>query len=153
VGSGKRTNDLAPLQQRLDDPADYYTIAYLPAKTEFDGKFHNIQVELEQRGYQLRYRGLLAMPRGQAIAMTRLPPSSFTFKMLFSRQSSDVFADLLLALTHGSCVGPFPGNKIPWKGRARIQGAMTLVVARDLPKFVVRLPAWLNVHLNEKGKD
>jgi len=159
----KRTNDLAPAFSKvLDDGRDYYTIAYFPAKTEFDGKFHNIKVELEQRGYQLRYRkGYWAMPRGQAVSMT--PTSAqliagFQNGSLKSTLAPDVFADLLLA-PDGHYTAPvsvsFPGNKVPLEKEGQeYKGAMTLVlVARDAHQNLLSVSqrGW-NVHLNEKEK-
>jgi VWFA-related protein len=159
----KRTNDLAPAFSKvLDDGRDYYTIAYLPAKTEFDGKFHNIKVELEQHGYQLRYRkGYWAMPRGQAVFMTPTAAqliAGFQNGSLKSTLAPDVFADLLLA-PDGHYTAPvsvsFPGNKVPLEKEGQeYKGAMTLVlVARDAHHNLLSVSqrGW-NVHLNEKEK-
>jgi hypothetical protein len=159
----KRTNDLAPAFSKvLDDGRDYYTIAYLPAKTEFDGKFHTIKVELEQRGHQLRYRkGYWAMPRGQAVSMTPTAAqlmAGFQNGSLKATMAPDVFADLLLA-PDGHYSAPvsvsFPANKVPLEKEGQeYNGAMTLVlVARDAHKNLLSVSqrGW-NVHLNEKEK-
>ena len=137
----KRTNDLAPAFSKvLDDGRDYYTLAYVPAKSEFDGKFHSIKVELLQHGHQLRYRkGYWATPRGQAVAMTPTAAqliSGFQNGSLKTSLMPDVFADLLLA-PDGHYTAPvsvsFPANRIPLeKEGEEYKAGMTLVlVARD----------------------
>jgi VWFA-related protein len=159
----KHTNDLAPAFSKvLDDGRDYYTIAYLPAKTEFDGKFHSLKVEVEQHGYQLRYRkGYWAMPRGQAVSMTPAAAqlmAGFQNGSLKATMAPDVFADLLLA-PDGHYSAPvsvsFPANKVPLeKEGQQYKGAMTLVlVARDAHQNLLSVSqrSW-NVHLSEKEK-
>jgi VWFA-related protein len=159
----KHTNDLAPAFSKvLDDGRDYYTIAYLPAKTEFDGKFHSLKVEVEQRGYQLRYRkGYWAMPRGQAVSMTPTAAqlmAGFQNGLLKATMSPDVFADLLLA-PDGHYSAPvsvsFPANKVPLEREGQeYKGAITLVlVARDAHQNLLSVcqRAW-NGRLNDKEK-
>ena len=137
----KRTNDMAPAFSKvLDDGRDYYTLAYSPAKSEFDGKFHSIKVELLQHGHQLRYRkGYWATPRGQAVAMTPIAAqliSGFQNGSLKTSSSPDVFADLLLA-PDGHYAAPvsvsFPADRIPLEREGEdYRAGMTLIlVARD----------------------
>lgn len=159
----KRTNDLAPAFSKvLDDGRDYYTIAYLPAKTEFDGKFHSLKVEVEQHGLQLRYRkGYWAMPRGQAVSMTPTAAqlmAGFQNGSLKSTMAPDVFADLLLA-PDGHYSAPvsvsFPGNKVPLeKDGEEYKATLTLVlVARDAHQNLLSVSQrGLNVRLNNQQK-
>jgi VWFA-related protein len=137
----KRTNDLAPAFSKvLDDGRDYYTLAYSPANSEFDGKFHSIKVELLPHGHQLRYRkGYWATPRGQAVAMTPIAAqliSGFQNGSLKTSSAPDVFADLLLA-PDGHYAAPvsvsFPANRIPLEreGEEYKAGMTLILVARD----------------------
>jgi VWFA-related protein len=159
----KRTNDLAPAFSKvLDDGRDYYSLAYLPAKSEFDGKFHSIKIELLQHGHQLRYRkGYWATPRGQAVAMTPIAAqliAGFQNGSLKTSSVPDVFADLLLA-PDGHYTAPvsvsFPGNRIPLEKEGHeYKAVMTLVlVARDAHKnlLCVSQRGW-SVRLNDKEK-
>jgi VWFA-related protein len=159
----KRTNDLLPAFSKvLDDGRDYYTLAYLPAKSEFDGKFHSIKIELLQHGHQLRYRkGYWATPRGQAVAMTPIAAqliAGFHNGTLKSSSVPDVFADLLLA-PDGHYMAPvsvsFPANKIPLEKEGQeYKAAMTLIlVARDSHQnlLAVSQRGW-SVRLNDKEK-
>jgi len=159
----KRTNDLLPAFSKvLDDGRDYYTLAYLPAKSEFDGKFHSIKIELLQQKHQLRYRkGYWATPRGQAVTMTPIAAqliAGFQNGSMKSTSSPDVFADLLLA-PDGHYTAPvsvsFPANKIPFeKDGQENKAAMTLIlVARDAHQNLLSVfqRGW-NVHLNDKQK-
>ena len=159
----KRTNDLLPAFSKvLDDGRDYYTLAYLPAKSEFDGKFHSIKIELLQRGHQLRYRkGYWATPRGQAVAMTPIAAqliAGFQNGSMKSSSVPDVFAGLLLA-PDGHYTAPvsvsFPANKIPFeKDGQENKAAMTLIlVARDSRQNLLSVSqrSW-SVRLNDKEK-
>jgi VWFA-related protein len=159
----KRTNDLAPAFSKvLDDGRDYYSLAYLPAKSEFDGKFHGIKIELLQHGHQLRYRkGYWATPRGQAVAMTPIAAqliAGFQNGSLKTSSVPDVFADLLLA-PDGHYTAPvsvsFPGNRIPLEKEGQeYKASMTLVlVARDAHKNLLSVSqrGW-SVRLNDKEK-
>jgi VWFA-related protein len=159
----KRTNDLAPAFSKvLDDGRDYYTLAYSPAKSEFDGKFHGIKVELLQHGHQLRYRkGYWATPRGQAVAMTPTAAqliSGFQNGSLKTSSTPDVFADLLLA-PDGHYSAPvsvsFPANRIPLeKEGEEYKAGMTLIlVARDAHQNLLSVVqrGW-SVRLSNKEK-
>ena len=159
----KRTNDLAPAFSKvLDDGRDYYTLAYSPEKSEFDGKFHSIKVELLQHGHQLRYRkGYWATPRGQAVAMTPTAAqliSGFQNGSLKTSSTPDVFADLLLA-PDGHYSAPvsvsFPANRIPLeKEGEEYKAGMTLIlVARDAHQNLLSVVqrGW-SVRLNNKEK-
>lgn len=137
----KRTNDLLPAFAKvLDDSRDYYTLAYSPQKSEVDGKFHSIKVEVSQHGLQLRYRkGYWAVPTGQAVAL-----SPFAAQLIAGLQSGslkpssapEVQAHLLLA-SDGHCSAPvsvsLPGSRIPLEREGdELKAAMTLLlVARD----------------------
>jgi VWFA-related protein len=159
----KRTNDLAPAFSKvLDDGRDYYTLAYSPAKSEFDGKFHSIKVELQQHGHQLRYRkGYWATPRGQAVAMTPIAAqliSGFQNGSLKTSSAPDVFADLLLA-PDGHYAAPvsvsFPANRIPLeKEGEEYKAGMTLIlVARDTHQRLLSvLQRGWSVRLSNKEK-
>src|SRR2546425_7151887 len=137
----KRTNDLLPAFKKvLDDGRDYYTLAYMPPKRDFDGKFHSIKVDLSERAYQLRYRkGYLAIPRGQAVAMSPAAAqliAGFQNGSLKASASPDVHAHLLLA-PDGHYSAPvsvsFPGNRIPLEkeGDGYKAGMTLILVARD----------------------
>ena len=137
----KRTNDLLPAFTKvLDDGRDYYMLAYLPAKKEFDGKFHSIKVELKEHGHQLRYRkGYWAVPRGQAVAMSPAAAqliAGFQSGSLKASSVPEVRADLLLA-PDGHYSAPvsvsFPANRIPLEKEGdEYKAAMTMVlVVRD----------------------
>ncbi|MEQ1352417.1 MAG: VWA domain-containing protein [Candidatus Acidiferrum sp.] len=137
----KRSNDLVPAFNKvLDDARDYYTLAYVPKKSEFDGKFHSIKVELAQRGNQLRYRkGYWAVPRGAALAMS---PSAAQLiaglqnGSLKSASTLEVQAQILLT-PDGHYSAPVAvsvaGKKIPMdKIGEDLKATMTLIlVARD----------------------
>ena len=73
------TNDVKlALTEATADGASYYTLSYAPNNREYDGKLHNIRVELAQRGYSLAYRrayyGLdpnaASMPAGKGVAVS-----------------------------------------------------------------------------------
>lgn len=50
-------NDLrAAVQHAINDGSHYYTLVYSPANTKTDGKFHRIQVKLNEGKYKLSYR-------------------------------------------------------------------------------------------------
>src|SRR6266404_7520492 len=159
----KRTNDLAPAFSKvLDDGRDYYTLAYSPANSEFDGKFHSIKVELPQHGHQLRYRkGYWATPRGQAVAMTPIAAqliSGFQNGSLKTSSAPDVFANLLLA-PDGHYTAPvsvsFPANRIPLeKEGEEYKAGMTLIlVARDTHQRLLSvLQRGWSVRLSNKEK-
>ncbi len=44
------------MNKALDDGANYYTIAYTPSNTKWNGSLRRIQVRLRQKGYELSYR-------------------------------------------------------------------------------------------------
>lgn len=51
------TNDLAgSVNEAIHAGSEYYTLTYSPTDNKNDGKFRNIQVRLEQKGYDLAYR-------------------------------------------------------------------------------------------------
>jgi len=159
----KRTNDLLPAFAKvLDDSRDYYTLAYSPQKSEADGKFHSIKVEVSQHGLQLRYRkGYWAVPTGQAVAL-----SPFAAQLIAGLQSGslkpssapEVQAQLLLT-PDGHYSAPvsvsLPGNKIPLEKEGdELKAAMTLLlVARDAQGNILSAAqrAW-NVRIPSKER-
>ena len=51
------TNDFsAAMGKALDDGGNYYTIAYAPTDSRWDGGFRQIEVKLSEKGYSLSYR-------------------------------------------------------------------------------------------------
>jgi VWFA-related protein len=51
------TNDLAGAMQRsVEDGSNYYTLAYRPSNSNWDGKFRKIKVDLDKSGVNLTYR-------------------------------------------------------------------------------------------------
>ena len=51
------TNGLTQaVAKAIDSGSNYYTIAYSPASTKWDGRFRKIQVRLAQQGFTLSYR-------------------------------------------------------------------------------------------------
>jgi VWFA-related protein len=128
----KRTNDLLPAFNKvLDDGRDFYTLAYVPEKRDFDGKFHSIKVDVAERYW--------AIPRGQAVAMTPAAAqliAGFQNGSFKASAAPEVHAHLLLA-PDGHYAAPvsvsLPGNKIPLeKDGDEYKAGMTLIlVARD----------------------
>lgn len=50
-------NDLdAAVSEALAESSTYYTLAYYPEESQWDGKFRQIQVRVARKGVQLRYR-------------------------------------------------------------------------------------------------
>jgi len=55
----------AALATAIENGQNYYTLAYIPDDTKFDGKFRRIQVKLPDQSHQLAYRqGYFADPPG-----------------------------------------------------------------------------------------
>jgi len=142
----KRTNDLAPAFSKvLDDGRDYYTLAYVPANQNFDGKFHSIKVEVGQQSYKLRYRkGYWAVPRGSALAMTPAAAQLLSSIQNGSVKASEaeVHADLLpVSDGHYSAAVAvsIPGNRIPLEKEGdNYKAAISLIlVARNTQKEIV----------------
>ncbi len=51
------TNDLTDaINKSIDDGANYYTISYTPANTNWNGDFRDIEVKLRRKGYEISYR-------------------------------------------------------------------------------------------------
>jgi VWFA-related protein len=51
------TNDIKDaLAKAIENGENYYTLAYIPDDTKFDGKFRKIQVQLPEQNHQLAYR-------------------------------------------------------------------------------------------------
>ena len=51
------TNDFArAMQASIQDGSNYYTLAYRPLNTDWNGKFRKIHVDLAAKGYSLSYR-------------------------------------------------------------------------------------------------
>jgi len=159
----KRTNDLLPAFAKvLDDSRDYYTLAYSPQKSEVDGKFHAIKVEVSQHGLQLRYRkGYWAVPTGQAVALSPLAAqliAGLHSGSLRPSSAPEIQAQLLLT-SNGQFSAPvsvsLPGNKIPLEKEGdNLKAAMTLLlIARDGQGNIVSAAqrAW-NVHIPSKDR-
>ena len=62
----RNTNDLSVGLRRVDDEMrGYYLLSYRPTNAAYDGKFHQIRVEVRQPGLTVRARtGYYAIPRG-----------------------------------------------------------------------------------------
>jgi VWFA-related protein len=55
--SFRNTNDLSgALQTAVKDSESYYVLGYYPERKKWDGKFHNIKVQLSGRQYKVRAR-------------------------------------------------------------------------------------------------
>src|SRR5262249_9176377 len=159
----KRTNDLLPAFAKvLDDSRDYYTLAYSPQKSEVDGKFHSIKVEVSQKGLQLRYRkGYWAVPTGQAVALSPLAAqliAGLHSGSLKPSSAPEVQAHLLLT-SDGHCSASVSvsllGSKIPLEkdGDNLNAAMMLLLVARDAQGNIVSAAqrGW-NVHIPSKDR-
>ncbi len=60
----------------IDNGSSYYTIGYVPAETNFDGRFHKIKVRMDHARYNLSYRrGYYADPAGKPSANNPGAPS------------------------------------------------------------------------------
>lgn len=143
----KNTNDLLPAFSKVvEDARDFYTLVYQPTNKEFDGKFRGIKVDLQEKGYQLRYRqGYWAIPHSQALAMTPAAAqliSAATKGSLKPAFSVSLKADILLA-PNGKYSSPvsvsLPGNRVPLqKGAKDLDASMLLVVvARDSTNQII----------------
>ena len=62
------TNDLGKrLEQVASDLRLYYEVTYLPARSEYDGKFRKIEVKLARKGVSVQARsGYFGLPPGGA---------------------------------------------------------------------------------------
>ena len=51
------TNDLkTAVMKAIENGANYYTVSYVPASPEFDGRYHAVEVEVNRPGLHLGYR-------------------------------------------------------------------------------------------------
>ncbi len=145
----RNMNDLGPAFAKVvDDAQNFYSLTYRPTDSTFDGKFRKIKVELERKGYEVRYRkGYWAIPRGQAVAMTPEGAQMLAgvrdrnFKPAFGL---DIYGNVLMA-PDGHFGAPvsvsFPGAKVPLtkKGSASFSNVTLLVVAYDASGNIVGL--------------
>jgi len=97
---GKAAVDTNGLRQAVEDAiadgANYYTIAYTPTDSNWNGAFRRIQVKLKQQGYSLSYRkGYFADD----------PDALGSSKGDLAAAAAPVSSAMRLALTHG---GPQP---------------------------------------------
>jgi len=62
------TNGLSQaVEKAIDSGSNYYTLAYSPTNTKWDGRFRKIEIRLKQSGYTLAYRrGYYAIAPGDA---------------------------------------------------------------------------------------
>ena len=110
------TNDLrAPVRRILEDALTYYEVSYVPEITEYDGKFHKLEVKVNRPGVRVQSRsGYFALPPDQ--------DSIFAYE-----------APLLRALSQS----PLP-NSLPFQTSAirfgpRQDGRVQLAVAIEVP--------------------
>lgn len=54
----------------IDNGSSYYTIGYVPAETNFDGRFHKIKVRLDHAKYNLSYRRGIMLIRPTNLPLT-----------------------------------------------------------------------------------
>ena len=89
------TNDLGAAMERVGaDLRSYYEIGYVPANTDPDGAFREIEIKVRRRGVSVRTRrGYFALPAGASPALPYelalasalakpAPPQSFTFDVV-----------------------------------------------------------------------
>lgn len=88
-------NDLRSLMQRsLDEGTNYYTLAYVPHDTKWDGRYRKIDVKVAEQGVKLRFRnGYYATPDispsqdpGRLLAAAMLPGVPESTSLLFKAQ-------------------------------------------------------------------
>src|SRR6266536_207810 len=77
------TNDLTrAIHEAIDDAQVNYVLGYYPAHNKWDGKFHQVKVQVNRKGIDLRYRlGYFAFaetPRDKEDRMTALKEASWS---------------------------------------------------------------------------
>lgn len=125
------TNGLSQaVAKAIDSGSNYYTIAYSPANTKWDGSFRRIEIRLNQSGYTLAYRrGYYAVAPGQkeadpATVAANAPFAYDAMHTAMMRGAPDpteiIFKARVLPLTSQPEDKPAPGNalnpKIQTKG-------------------------------------
>ncbi|MFN7996858.1 MAG: VWA domain-containing protein [Bryobacteraceae bacterium] len=135
------TNDLgAALEQIENDSSQYYTLTYSPSNRNFDGAFRKIRVELEQRGYRVRYRrGYWALPPGRESLMT--PAAAQLLAAVESGERKSSFVPSLNAVLvpaadaslHIASAVSMPGTTVPFNktGNEFAAGVTVVLIARD----------------------
>ena len=113
------TNAIGPaVLKALDNGANYYSMAYVPPNTEYDGKYHRIDVKVDRPGVNLVFRkGYYADDLSKVTAKTDLtmavtPPPAYAgnMKAPMSRgfpSSEQLLFDVEIA---PSTVAPKPGD-------------------------------------------
>jgi len=113
------TNNMAAsVLKALDNGANYYSMAYIPPNTKYDGKYHTIEVKVDRPGVNLVYRkGYYADDLSKVTARTDLtmaitPPPAYAgnMKAPMSRgfpTSQEVLFDVDV---EPSTVAPKPGD-------------------------------------------
>lgn len=117
------TNDLKDALARvIDNGSNYYTLAYTPTNTRWDGVFRHIKILRDKSGYALEYRrgyyadDPYAPSRGAAITAPA-PPSENEFVAL-TQHGLPAFAQIIYkAQAHPTRVQPSPGATIAGEQR------------------------------------
>lgn len=135
------TNDLAAAFDRIErDGSEFYTLAYQPANTTYDGAFRKIKVTLNAKGYRLRFRqGYWAIPPGREVLLT--PGGAQLLHAIETGDHSSAFTPNLRAAFVQARDGRFavpvslsmPGSSVPFdKKKDHYSSNVTmLLLARD----------------------
>lgn len=97
------TNDLKEaVANAVENGASFYTIAYAPTAKKFNGRFHKIQVRIDNGGYKLAYRtGYYADPMDKASTHNPAPANVIAASTLHGAPPSTqvLFAARVLSAT------------------------------------------------------
>jgi VWFA-related protein len=113
------TNNLAAgMLKALDNGANYYSMAYIPPNTQYDGKYHTIEVKVDRPGVHLVYRkgyyadDLSKVTAKTDLTMTVTPPPAYAGNMKAPMSRGFPTAEQLLfdVDVEPSTVAPKPGD-------------------------------------------
>jgi len=113
------TNAIGPaVLKALDNGANYYSMAYVPPNTEYDGKYHRIDVKVDRPGVNLVFRkGYYADDLSKVTAKTDLtmavtPPPAYAGNMKAPMSRGFPSSEQLLfdVEVEPSTVAPKPGD-------------------------------------------
>jgi VWFA-related protein len=118
----------------VDNGSSYYTLAYVPAGSAFDGQFHKLQVRLDDGKYHLAYRrGYYADPPDKATSHSPEKSSLMKAALLLGAPPSTQI--LFSAQVLPASDPEFEGMKMP-DGPA---GAMATAMKGPVKRYVVSL--------------
>ena len=113
------------LTKALDNGANYYSMAYIPPSTKYDGKYHKIDVKVDRPGVNLVFRkgyyadDLSKVTAKQGLTITMKPPPAYGGNMKASMSRGLPTAEELLFT-----VGVEPSDAPPKPGDPPVLGTL-----------------------------